>query len=81
MDSGADIPVIRSPFLSNINDNSILSSDLLIEEKFDDDDINYMANIFYSHKQDIEKSSYISSEELKIFYECSIFEEYYDCNE
>ena len=55
LDNGVDIPAVHSPFLSNINDNNISSTHSFIEEEFDNDDIDYMANIFYSHKQDIEK--------------------------
>ena len=36
---------------------------------------------FYSRKQDIEKSSYISPEELKTFYDCPTFKEYHDYDE
>ena len=40
-----------------------------------------MANVFYSHKKEIENNSYISPDELKIFYDCPPHEEYHDCNE
>ena len=52
-------PVLHYPFLSNINDNNISSANSLIEEEFNNDNIDYMANIFYLHKQDIEKHSYV----------------------
>ena len=93
LDNGVDIPVVHSPFLSNMNDNSISSTDSLIEEdhfieedrfieeEFDNDDIDYMEKLFYSHKQNIEKHSYISPEEVKTFYNYPTFEEYQDCNE
>ena len=81
LDSWSYIPVFYSQFHSNINDNSKPSSHPLIKEYFGGDDIDYTANIIYPNKQDIEKSSYISKEELITFYDCPKFEEYQDCNE
>ena len=61
LDNETYIPVLHSSFLSNINDISISSTysliedSYLIEENFDNNDIDYITNIFYSHTQDIEK--------------------------
>ena len=75
-------------FLSNINNISASPTDFLIEDSHFiegdfDNNIDYMTNVFYSYKQNIEKKkgSYISPEELKIFYDCPTFEEYHYCNE
>ena len=68
-------------FISNTMEDKSQSTSSLIEKEFDKEDIDYMANIFYSHKSEIEKHSYISPEELKTFYDCPKLEEYHDCNE
>lgn len=66
-DSGADIPVLHFPFFTNMDDHSVPSSTSLLEDEFNNDDIDYMVKTCYSYKQDIENSSYISPEELMFF--------------
>ena len=68
-------------FISSIMDNKSQSTSSLIEEEFDKEDIDYMTNIFYSHKRKIEEHSYILPKELKTFYDCPTLEEYHECNE
>ena len=52
-----DISVPHSLFLSNINNisESPIENDVFINKEFDHNDIDYMATVFYTHKQDIEK--------------------------
>ena len=49
------IPLFFKKIYKSISSTEpLIEEDHFIEEEIDNDDIDYMANIFYSHKQDIE---------------------------